>query len=109
MFHTSAMEDAVRNGGELPTIDISDVIGRAFITTQDSEGEQVQARIDSAKFLQDRTADEAGPLIRFKCRIGDKRFKGIMTYNRMLQWCNQHKDADGFFIINSLIWSPSKS
>ena len=26
-----------------------------------------------------------------------------MTHNRMLQWCDQHKDANGFFIINSLI------
>ena len=40
-FYTSAMEDAVCDGGELPTIDTSDIIGRAFITTQDSEGEQV--------------------------------------------------------------------
>ena len=47
------MEDAARDGGELPTIDTSDVIGRTFITTQDSEGEQVRARIDGAEFLQD--------------------------------------------------------
>ena len=69
------MEDAVHNGGEPPTIDTSDIIGRAFITTQDREGEQVCARIDDAEFLQDHTADEAGPLIRFKCRVGDKPLK----------------------------------
>ena len=39
------MEDAARNGGELPTIDTSNVIGRAFITTQDSEGEHEKCLI----------------------------------------------------------------
>ena len=50
-FCTLAVEDAARNGGEPPTIDTSDVVGRAFITTQDSEGEQVHARINEAEFL----------------------------------------------------------
>ena len=57
------MEDAVKNGHDLPTIDIGSIIGRTFITTQDEDGEQVRARIDEAKFLQDRTADEAEPLL----------------------------------------------
>ena len=26
-----------------------------------------------------------------------------MTYNQMLQWCDQHKTANGFFIISSII------
>ena len=102
-FLASAMEDAVKNGHDLPTIDIGSIIGRTFITTQDEDGEQVRARIDEAEFLQDRTADEAEPLLRFKCSVGNKRFDEIMTYNRMLQWCDQHKTADGFFIINSII------
>ena len=64
-FHTSAVEDAVQCGGELPTIDTSDTIGCAFIATQDGEGEQARPRIDDAEFLQDRTADEAEHLICF--------------------------------------------
>ena len=29
--------------------------------------------------------------------IGDERFEQILTYNRMLQWCDQDKDKGEFF------------
>ena len=102
-FLSSAMDDAVNRGHDLPTIDIESIIGRTFITSKDEEGEQVRAQIENAEFLRERTADASERLIRFKCKVGDKRFDEIMTYNRMLQWCDQHKTADGFFIINSII------
>ena len=98
-FLRSAMEDTVQNGGSLPTIDVKDIVGRTFITTPDAEGEQFRAKIHEAEFLQQRTADEMQPLIRFHCRVGDKRFEEIMTYNRMLEWCDHDasSDKDDFF------------
>ena len=96
-FLKTAMEDAVKNGQDLPTIDVAEILGRTFITTPDHEGEQHRAKIMEAEFLQDRTADGAQPLIRFKCQVGNDHFDEIMTYNRMLQWCDQHKDDGEFF------------
>ena len=82
----TAMEDVVNSGGDLPTIDITDILGRTFITSPNESGEQTRARIGDAEFTQQRTADEMEPLIKFKCRVGDKRFEQVMTYNRMLQY-----------------------
>ena len=42
------------------------------------------------------------PLIRFKCSVGDERFEQILTYNRMLQWCDQDKDKGEFFRLLSI-------
>ena len=101
-FLHSAMEDAVKNGRELPTIDIVDILGRTFITSPDAEGEQKRATIEEAEFLQQKTADQAEPLIKFKCKVGTERFEEIMTYNRMLHWCDQHKDNGNFFAIDGI-------
>ena len=96
-FLKTAMEDAVNNGHDLPTIDVSNILGRTFITTPDHEGEQKHAKIKDGEFLQQRTADEMEPLLRFKCKVGEERFEQILTYNRMLQWCKQDKDKGEFF------------
>ena len=101
-FLKTAMEDAVNNGADLPTIDVSDILGRTFITTPDHDGEQKRAKIVEAEFLQQRTADQMEPLIRFKCSVGDERFEQILTCNRMLQWCNQDKDKGEFFRLLSI-------
>ena len=98
-FLKTAMEDAVKAGKDLPTIDISDIIGRTFITSPDDIGEQKRAQIEDAEFLQQRTADESQPLIRFKCKVGNEKFDEIMTYNRMLHWCNQHANDGDFFTL----------
>ena len=37
------------------------------------------------------------PLIKFRCKVGERHFEEVMTYNRMLQWCDQHKDSGEFY------------
>ena len=100
-FLRTAMEDAVNNGGSLPTIDVDDIVGRTFITTPDSDGEQVRATIERAEFTQHRTADGIQPLIKFHCEAGDAKFEEILTYNRMMQWVEEDasSDKDHFFKI----------
>ena len=68
-------------------------MGRMFITTPNENGEHSRARIEGAGFMQQRTADGAEPLIKFKCRVGDEKFEQILTYNRMLQWCVLNKQS----------------
>ena len=43
------------------------------------------------------------PLLKFKCRVGDERFEQVMTYNRMLQWCDHDKDKGEFFRLVSIV------
>ena len=66
------MEDMVNQGGDPPTIDATDTLGRTFITSPNESGEQVRARIEEAEFTQQRTADEMEPLIKFRCKVGDE-------------------------------------
>jgi hypothetical protein len=101
-FLKSAMEDAMNSGADLPTIDIGSILGRTFITSPDADGEQKRAIIESVEFLQDRTSDQMEPLLRFKARAGEDRFEEILTYNRMLQWCDQDKDKGDFFRLLSI-------
>ena len=103
-----SIEDTVKNGGDLPTINIDDIVGRTFITSPYSTGEQVRAQIDGATITQQRTADGMELLIKFQCKVGNKRFEEIVTYNKMLQWCNQHKHGDEFYIIDSAIGHRQK-
>ena len=98
-FLTSAIEAAHGKDATLPTIEGNDILGRTFISTPDENGEQFRTQIVDVELLQDRTADGAEPLLRFKCKAGNKRFEEIMTYNRMLDWCNQDALKDGFFEI----------
>ena len=93
----SAMEDILEKGGRLPELDSADILGRTFITTPDDAGEQRRAKIESAEPIDERTADDMQPLWRFKCRVGDKVFDEIVTYNRMLEWCDRDLDKDDFF------------
>ena len=96
------MEDTVKKGGNLPTIDVTDILGRTFITSPNESGEQARAQIEDAEFTQQRTADEMEPLIKFKCKVGDERFEQIITYNQRLRWCEQDKDKGNFFRLLSI-------
>ena len=78
-FLRSAMEEVVQNGGQLPTIDAQDILGRTFITTPDSDGEQRRAKVEDIEVTNDKSSDGREPLLRFKCSVGDKRFEEIMT------------------------------
>ena len=94
---TSAMEDRLNNGGSLPTFDSSDLLGRTFITNPDDDQEQRRAKIFDVALSNERTADGKQPLFTFKARVGDKVLKHIMTYNRMLEWCDRDLDKDDFY------------
>ena len=36
-------------------------------------------------------------MFKFRAKAGNKVFKEIVTYNRMLEWCNKDMDKDDFF------------
>ena len=94
---TSAMEDTLKNGGTLPTFDSNDLLGMTFITNPYDHQEQRRAKIFDVALSGERTADGKQPLFAFKARVGDKVHEHIMTYNRMLQWCDRDLDKDDFY------------
>lgn len=108
-FIRSAMEDAVKEGGNLPTIDVESIQGRTFITTPDAEGEQKRAQIESVEPTEEFASDGKERLFRFRCKVGEERFEEILTYNRMLDWCDHDKDKDDFYRILSISGHRRKS
>ena len=96
-FLRSATKDMEKGNTEMPTINMDELICRTFITSPDADGEQKHAQIEGVTFLQQKMADKMEPLIKFRCKVGEKRFEEVMTYNRMLQWCDQHKDSGEFY------------
>ena len=101
-FITSLHEESIKKGASLPTIDVTDILNRTFITTPDEDGEQKRAKIEDVEVMEERTPDGTEPLLKFKCSVGQEKFEEIMTYNRMLQWCEQAKDADDFFRLTAI-------
>ena len=68
----------------------------------DEEGEQVRAKIEGVWPHEEKTADQMDPLWKFKCRVGDKVFEEVMTYNKMLEWCDRDLDKDDFYRLVAL-------
>ena len=88
---------------ELPTIDIGNLVGRTFITNPDDDGEQHRAKVLEAYPTGDTTADGKDAILRFKCQQGDRMFEEVMSYNKMLEWCDRDLDKDDMYRIEAII------
>ena len=99
----SAREEAIRNGEPLPTIDTSDLLNRTFINNPDKEGVQVRVKIEDISATDNRTTDGQKQLFCFRCKIGEDTFEEIMTYNKMLEWCECNQDKDDFFKVKEIL------
>jgi hypothetical protein len=49
--------------------------------------------------MNQQTADGKEELYKFRCKVGERTFEHIMTYNKMLEWCNRNLDKDNIAII----------
>ena len=87
----------------LPTINAGTLVGRTFITDPDEEGEQVRAKIDMIEATQHATADGKEKLWEFRCRVGDKKFNEILTFNQMIKWCARDADSDDMFRFDGIL------
>jgi hypothetical protein len=110
-FIKSALDDAKRlrteddNDGTIPppTIDATKLLGRTFIDNPDEYGEQRRAKIEAVEPTGQTTADGANELFKFRCRQGDKVHEEIMTYNKMLEWCDRDLDKDDMYRIEAIL------
>ena len=73
------------------------MINRTYITNPDKNGEQLRAVIDRVENTKEQTADKKEKLYKFWAKACDKVYEEVMTYNRMLEWCNCDLDKDDFF------------
>ncbi|CAB9522786.1 hypothetical protein SEMRO_1340_G264410.1 [Seminavis robusta] len=95
-------EDDILQGGTLPTIDVSGLLNRTFITNPDDNGEQARAKIVSATPTGETDADGKEAVFRFRCKHGDKCFDETKAYSKMLEWCDRDLDLDDMFKIDSV-------
>ena len=98
----SKWDEHVQKGGTLPTIDVEDLVGRTFIDNPDDDGVQLRAKIESATPIGKQVADRSEDLYRFQCKVGDKTFEEIMSYNKMLEWCDRDLQADDFYRVDGV-------
>ena len=56
-------------------------------------------------------ADEAQPLIKFMCKVGERRFEEVLTYHHMLEWIehNAGTDKDDFYRLEGIKEHKKKS
>ena len=88
--------------GDLPKVDIKNLAGRTFITTPDDDGEQFRATVVEAQATGERTADHEDVILKFKCKHGDRLFEEVMSYNKMLEWCDRDLDKDDMYRLESI-------
>ena len=98
----SLHEDRVNRGEGLPNVDSLGLLGRSFIPNPDDHGEQHRSKVEGIELTDQQTAD-GKDLFKFKCKVGDKVFEEIMTYNKMLEWCERDADKDDMYRIESII------
>ena len=88
-FVHSVMEDRVNAGGQLPTIDPDELIGRTYIEPPQDDGTQRRVTIDDIQPEYKSEVDIAPDLYKFKCHVGQEKFDEIMTYNQMRDYVEQ--------------------
>jgi hypothetical protein len=98
----SLHEDRVDRGEDLPTIDSTGLLGRSFIPDPDENGEQTRAKVEAVELTDDKTADGTEQIYKFRCRVGEKTFEHITTYNKMLEWCDRDLDKDDMYKIDTI-------
>jgi Reverse transcriptase (RNA-dependent DNA polymerase) len=99
----SKREPWVAEGKSLPTVDVVNLLGRTFINDPDSHGEQVRATIEHIDPTGDKTVDGKHELFKFRSRVGEKTFESVMTYNKMLEWCDRDIERDDYFKIDGIV------
>jgi hypothetical protein len=77
------MEKHIENGGSLPTIDPSELIGRTYIELPQDDGTQRRVTIKEVTPEYKSEVEIAPDLYKFKCQVGQDQFEEIMTYNQM--------------------------
>ena len=99
----TAMEDIIANGGNLPEVNINEIIGKSFISMPNEKGEQKHAKITDVDITDEKATDRDEQLLKFRCKVGEKTFEEILTYNQMLNWIDKSKVEDQFYVIDSII------
>ena len=99
----SRREEALERGEPLPNVDTSNLMGRTFIDDPDEEGVQVRAKIVDIMATDEETAEAKEQLYRFRCQVGDRSFEEIMTYNKMLEWCDRDLKKDNMFKLDGIL------
>ena len=85
------------------TVDVSELLKRSFITLPDEDGEQHRAVIEEVLPTGETTADKTEPLFKFKAKVGSKVFEEVLTYNRMLDWCERDADKGDFYNFKGIV------
>ena len=99
----TAAEEFMKQGGNMPYFKSDDLLGRTFISNPDENQEQRRASIIGVELLQQRTADEAQPLFRFKCRSKGNTFEEVITYNKMLDWIERDSQKKGHYKLDAVL------
>ena len=99
----SKLDHHIDNGGQLPTIRVGSLLGRTFINDPATDGTQVRAKIEGIEELPGQTADGIQPLFKFRSKVGEEDYDHIMTYHKMLEWCDRDLDKDGYFHIDGIM------
>jgi hypothetical protein len=100
-----AMIDAQRreSSGEPIIINASGLLNCTFITNPDSDGEQHRAKIVGVEVTDRTNAAGTDPILKFKVKHGEKVWNEILSYNKMLKWCERDSDRDDHFRIDAVI------
>jgi hypothetical protein len=65
-------------------------------------GEQRRAQIEEIIPTDQKTADQKHQLFRFCAKIGEKQFVHLMTYHKMVEWCERDSQGAGFYTLEAI-------
>ena len=83
-------------------VDASGLLNRTFISNPDENGEQHRTKIIGVEDTSRTNASGTDPILKFKVRHGEKTWNEIVSYNKMLEWCERDEDKDDHFRIEEI-------
>jgi hypothetical protein len=76
-----------------PLVEVSDLVGRTFLTDTDDNGEKLRARIARLVDDFDAAVDRTPERIKFVCQVGDSEAEEVFTYAQVMDYLNRDSDA----------------
>ena len=99
----SKMDQKIESGARLPSINPTPLLGQMLINDPNNDGTQIHAKIEAIEEVKGTTTGCLQLLFKFRSKVGNKTYEHIMTYHKMLEWCDRDIDKDNYFHIDGIL------
>ena len=98
----SKHDESLQQGGTMPTIDPTDLIGRTFLLDPEDDGQRFRGKIIEAIVENEQELNNHPDCIKFRCSINDEQFEEIISYNEIIHMIEKDETEEGLWRFKSI-------